>query len=47
MIFDHVNVEKYFAEKDGYRYPRDALLTNFPANDYLGQFRDLKLLINL
>ena len=28
--FDNVNVRKYFCEIDGYRYPRDAVLTNFP-----------------
>ena len=29
-VFDHGNVKKYFAEIDGYRYPKDAVLTNFP-----------------
>ena len=42
-IFDDVNVKKYFLEIDGYRYPKDAVLTNFPENDYLDQYRDLKL----
>ena len=36
-IFDNVNVKKYFCEIDGYRYPKDAVLTNFPENDYLDQ----------
>ena len=42
-LFDHVIVEKYFAEIDGYRYPKDADLKNFPENDYIDQYRDLKL----
>ena len=42
-ILDHVNVKKYFVEIDGYRYPRDAVLTIFAENEYLDQYRDLKL----
>ena len=42
-ILDHVNVKKCFAERDGYRYPRDAVLTKFPATEYLDQYRDLEL----
>ena len=34
-IFDKVNVRKYFCEINGYRYPKDAVLTNFHENDYL------------
>ena len=41
--FDHVNVKKYFAEVDGYRYPRDAVITNFPENDFSDQYGDLKV----
>ena len=40
--FDNVNVKKYFCEIDGYRYPKDAVLTNFTENDYIGQYRDLQ-----
>ena len=40
-IFDHVNVKKYFAEKDGSRYLSDGILTVFLANGYLDQYRDL------
>ena len=29
---------------DGYRYPTDGVLTSFPENDYLDQYRDLKLI---
>ena len=42
-IFDNVNVRKYFCEIDGYRYPKDGIITNFPENEYLDQYRDLKL----
>ena len=42
-IFDNVIVKQYFCEIDGYRYPKDAVLTNFPENDFLDQNRDLKL----
>ena len=42
-IFDYVEVRKCFCEIDGYRYPKDAVLTNFPEIDYLDQQRDLKL----
>ena len=42
-IFDINNVTKYFVEIDGVRYPQDGVLTNFPTNSYLDQYRDLKL----
>ena len=42
-IFDKVILKKYFCGTDGYRYPKDAALTNFPENDYPDQNRDLKL----
>ena len=41
-IFDHVDVKKYCVEIDGYRYPKESVLTNFSENDYLDQYRDLK-----
>ena len=41
-IFDHVDVKKYFVEIDGYRYPKESVVTNFSENDYLDQYRDLK-----
>ena len=41
-IFNNFNVRKYFCEKDGYRYPKDAVLTKFAENDYLDQYRDLQ-----
>ena len=33
---------KYFVEIDGYRYPKESVITNFSENDYLDQYRDLK-----
>ena len=41
-FFDHVDVKKYFAEIDGYRYPKESVIINFTENDYLDQYRDLK-----
>ena len=41
-IFDHVDVTKYFSEVDGYRYPKETVITNFSGNDYSDQYRDLK-----
>ena len=42
-IFDKINVRKYFIEIHGQRYPRDSVLTNYAENDYIDQYRDLKL----
>ena len=42
--FDNLNVRKYFVEIDGVRYPRDGVLTNYGENDYIDQYKDLKLL---
>ena len=42
-VFDHLDVRKYFVEIDGVRYPRDAVLTNYNRNDYLDQYKDVKL----
>ena len=42
-IFDNINVRKYFIEINGQRYPRDNVLTNYAENDYIDQYRDLKL----
>ena len=41
--FDKINVRKYFNEIDGQRFPRDSVLTNYAENDYMDQYRDLKL----
>ena len=41
--FDNLNVRKYFVEIDSQRYPRDGVIINYPENDYIDQYRDLKL----
>ena len=43
-IVDKVNVKNCFCEIDGSRYPKDAVLTNFPEIEFLDQYRDLILL---
>ena len=42
-IFDHLNLKKYYVEIDGQRYPRDSVLLNYDQNDYIEQYKDLKL----
>ena len=42
-VFGHLDVRKYFIEIDGVRYPKDAVLTNYTQNDYLDQYKDVKL----
>ena len=42
-IFDNIIVGKYFIEIDGQRYPRDNVLINYAENDYIDQYRDLKI----
>ena len=42
-IFDDVEVRKYYAEIDGVRYPKNPVMVNFAENNYLEQYRDLKL----
>ena len=41
--FDNLNVRKYFIELDSVRYPRDGVLTNYNENDYIHQYKNLKL----
>ena len=41
--FDNLNVRKYFVEIDSIRYPRDGVITNYNENDYIDQYKDLKL----
>ena len=36
-------MNKYFAEIDGFRYPKEIVLRNFTENDYLDQNGDLIL----
>ena len=42
-VFDTNHVTKYFVEIDGFRYPKDGVLTNFEDNSQLDQYRDLNL----
>ena len=42
-IFDHLNLQKSFAEIDEIRFPRDGMLVNDEQNDYIEQYKDLKL----
>ena len=36
-------MRKYFVEIDGVRYPKDSVDVNYTENDYLDQYRDIKL----
>ena len=42
-IFDNLNLQKYYVEIDSVRYPRDNVLINYEQNDYIEQYKDLKL----
>ena len=42
-IFDNLNLRKYYIEIDSVRYPRDSVLVNYEQNDYIEQYKDLKL----
>ena len=42
-IFDHVDVRKYYSEIDGIRYPKNPVMVNFEEDNYLEQYKDLKL----
>ena len=41
--FDNLNVQKYYVEIDSQRYPRDSVPINYPENDYMDQYRKLKI----
>ena len=43
-IFDNLDFRKYYIEIDGQRYFRDSSLMNYEQNDYIEQYKDLKLL---
>ena len=43
-IFDNLDLRKYYIEIDGQRYPRDSSLMNYEQNDYIEQYRHLKLI---
>ena len=42
-IFDNLDLRKYYIEIDGQRYPRDSSLMNYGQNDYIEQYKGLKL----
>ena len=42
-IFDNLDLRKNYIEIDGQRYPRDISLMNYEQNDYIEQYKDLKL----
>ena len=42
-IFDNLNLHKYYVEIDSVRYPRDSVLVNYEQNDYIAQYKNLKL----
>ena len=42
-IFDDVEVRKYYSEIDGVRYPKNPVMVIFAENNYLEQYRELKL----
>ena len=42
-IFDNLDLRKYYIEIDGQRYPRDSSLMNYEQNDYIEQYKVLKL----
>ena len=42
-VFDDVKVRKHYSEIDGVRYPKNPIMSNFDENNYLDQYRDLKL----
>ena len=44
MLFLTISMlKKYYIEIDGQRYPRDSVLIDFEKNDYIEQYKDLKL----
>ena len=42
-IFDNLNLPEYYVEIDSVRYPRDSVLLNYEQNDYIKQYKDLKI----
>ena len=42
-LFDNMDLRKYYVEIDGLRYPRDNVLINYEENDYIQEYKDLKL----
>ena len=42
-IFDNMDLRLYYVQIDDQRYPRDSFLMNYEENDYIQQYKDLKL----
>ena len=42
-FFDNMDLRKYYVEIDGLRYPRDSIFIKYEENDYIQQYKDLKL----
>ena len=42
-IFDQLNFNKNYVEIDSQLYPRDGVLIDFVENDYIEQYKNLKL----
>ena len=42
-VFDNLTLQKYYVEIDSIRYPRDSVFVNYEQNDYIEQYKDLKL----
>ena len=42
-IVDNLDLRNYYVELEGQRYPRDGISINYTENDYIDQYRDLKL----
>ena len=45
FIFDNLDLRNYYIEIDGQRYPRDSSLMNYEQNDYIEQYKELKLFL--
>ena len=42
-IFDNLDLRKYYVEIAGQRYPRDSVLINYEKNDFIQEYKTLKL----
>ena len=42
-IFDNLNLQKFYVEIDGVRYPRDSVLVIYEQRDYIEQYKNLKI----
>ena len=44
-IFDNLDLREYYVEIDGQRFPRDSFPINYEENDYIQQYKDLKVFV--